>query len=108
MKTSKDFENEKILHSKTKTGLQLKTERLKIAENQNKLLKKELGEKDLNISPTKQRKSRRQGSYDQKTYVVTEEEIEKKGKEEIFRQMKKNNTVAFPDRSESGQGVYSA
>ena len=46
MKTSKDFENEKILHSKTKTGLLLKTERLKIAENQNKLLKKELGEKD--------------------------------------------------------------
>lgn len=45
-KQQKEYESEKIAHFKTQTGLKLKTERLKIAENQNKQLKKELEQKE--------------------------------------------------------------
>lgn len=73
IKATKEYENEKLGHTKTQNGLKLKTERLKIAENENKLLKKELGESQGNgMSPLRKR---RQPSYDQKTTVITDDDL---------------------------------
>ena len=38
----------------------------------------------------------RRESYEQPTVTVTEEEIEKQGKDTILKNLKKNNQVAFP------------
>jgi stalled ribosome alternative rescue factor ArfA len=38
--------------------------------------------------------------------VLSEAEIEKKGKGAILKEMRKNNFVAFPDRSDSDMSNY--
>lgn len=88
---AKEVEQEKSAHSKTQQGLQLKIERLKIAESQNKKL-----QKDLQSSPMRKRKN--QPSYEQPTFEVTEDELSKTGgKERIFAELKKRGEVAFPE-----------
>ena len=92
---AKEVDHEKRAHSKTQQGLQLKLERLKIAESQNKKLQKDL---DLtkNSSPPRRRKN--QPSYEQPTFEVTEDELAKTGgKERIFAELKKRGEVAFPE-----------
>lgn len=86
-------------HAKTQSGLRLKIERLKIAEQQNAELRKELESASASKSKKPQHKTR--PSYEQPTCVLTEDEIEKKGKGAILKEMRKNNLVAFPDRSDS-------
>jgi hypothetical protein len=53
------------------------------------------------LSPNKgaQKKKGQSPSYEQATYIVTEEELSKTGgKESIFAQLRKKGEVAFPER----------
>ena len=96
---TKEVDTEKAAHAKTQTGLHLKTERLRIAEMQNKLLSQKLGEQPASPKkvPTSRRKN--QPSYEQPTFIVTEDELAKTGgKESIFAQLRKKGEVAFPER----------
>ena len=92
---SREVEQEKKAHSNTQQGLQLKLERLKIAESQNKKLQKEL-DQTKQSSPLRRRKN--QPSFEQPTFEVTEDELSKTGgKERIFAELKKRGEVAFPE-----------
>jgi hypothetical protein len=76
----------------------LKTERLRIAENAAKKPKGDWNTStSTNNSPSKKMKQRKK-SFDQPTVTtVTEDEIERQGKDAILKNLKKNNAVAFPE-----------
>ena len=46
-------------------------------------------------------KQRKKHQYEQPTTIVTDEDMEKNGKESILKNMKKKNVVPFPERTPS-------
>ena len=91
--TGKELQAEKDMHAKTQVSLQLKAERLKITEKELKKATTKWNEStNLGPSPAKKKK------YEQPTATVTEEELQKSGKDAILKKLKKENIVAFPEK----------
>ena len=82
---------EKEAHNKTQTSLQLKTERLVIAEKQNKQWDKSVNPESKVQAGKPLPKHQKKPSYEQPTYTVTEAELAKHGKEQIIENLRKNN-----------------
>jgi hypothetical protein len=45
--------------------------------------------------------AKKKSTYEQPTTIITDDDIEKNGKESILKNMKKKNVVPFPERSSS-------
>lgn len=84
-KANEELDLEKRAHEKTAKSLQLKTERVRILEKQNK---------EKRESPTRRATN---PTFEQQTHTVTEDEISQ-NKQEVIDKMKNTDSVPFPEK----------
>lgn len=103
---TKEAEQEKAAHRQTTQSLNLKMERLKIVEQENKRLNNPQGQFSESQSKFPSKKQKTRQSYEQGRFTVSEKDLEKQGgKESVLNMMRDANKVPFPDRIRVPHGV---